>query len=315
MRAAEKAVVMLASCQDGVVSLEQACARGMSKDQVKRRVRSGRWCRVHPGVYGIEGARHSWMRLVRAAALWAGDGGFLSHHTAAALCRLPSFANEPMPITVSAVRHSPAPPGIRFVRRSTLLPRETARVQGLKVTTIERTLLDLAPELTEEDLAANLDDALRLRLTTTERLSSLLERRAGAPGSRMLRRLVDQRTGQGVTESELERKVLGFLEDYGFPSPARQQRVRVRGHRFRLDFAFREAPVVIEADGYAWHSTIEAFEADRRRLNALTTRGYRVLQWTWSALDTRPDELADELRAVLGPTSSSSATRASRDAT
>ncbi|MBL8918417.1 MAG: DUF559 domain-containing protein [Myxococcaceae bacterium] len=311
MRAAEKAVLMLASCQDGVVSLEQACARGMSRDQVKRRVQSGRWCRVHPGVYGIEGARHSWMRLVRAAALWAGDGGFLSHHTAAALWGLPRFANEPMPITVSAVVHAPAPAGIRFVRRTTLLPRETARVQGLRVTSIERTLLDLAPELTEDDLAANLDDALRLKLTTTERLQSLLDRRPGCPGTRILGRLVARRSDQGITESELERKVLTFLEDYGFPSPLRQQRVRVRGRRFRLDFAFQEAPVVIEADGYAWHSTIEAFEADRRRLNALTTRGYRVLQWTWSALDSRPEQLAEELHAVLRSTSSSSGARAS----
>ncbi|MBL8940941.1 MAG: DUF559 domain-containing protein [Archangium sp.] len=314
MHSAERAVVMVASCQHGVVSLSQARAKGMTVDQIKRRVRSGRWRRVLPSVYAMEGAPETWMKQLRAAALWAPRATF-SHRTAAALWGLARFTDETSPITLSSTIHTPAPPGLRFVRRKLLLPREVGLTQGLKVTSVERTLLDLCLDEAEPDVAAALDDALRKKLTTTERLESLLSRRAGEPGSGLLRRLVARRTGdEGIPESELESRVLTFLDEHGFPAPARQTRVRVRGRRFRLDFTFAEAPVVIEADGYAWHSTVASFEADRRRINALTARGYRVLQWTWAALDERPGELVHELRTLLA-TSSSSAARASRGAT
>ena len=67
----------------------------------------------------------------------------------------------------------------------------------------------------------------------------------------------------------------------------------------RLDFVFTAQRVIIEADGYAWHSDTKSFEADRARDNALTARGFRVLRWTWKALDERPDELIAELLLLL----------------
>lgn len=307
MRAAEQAVLKLAACQHGVFSVEQAVERGMSVDQVKRRVSAGRWRRVMPGVCAIAGSPESWRQRLKASALWFGPRCVFSHRTAAALWGLSTFDAEAGPVVIASTRHVTAPAGVRVFRMTALLPRELGSISGLRVTSVERTLLDLAAEERESDVEAALDEAVRQKLTTLERLGAFIDRAGGTPGIRVLRRLHSKRTGLGgVPESELESRVLAVLEEYGMPRPVLQQKVTSRGRRYRLDFRFPGTPIVLEADGYAWHSSIDAFEADRRRINALTVRGFRVLRWTWAALHDRPEELIDELRRML----SASATRA-----
>jgi very-short-patch-repair endonuclease len=69
--------------------------------------------------------------------------------------------------------------------------------------------------------------------------------------------------------------------------------------RPRLDLFFEKYDVVIEADGYASHSGVAAFEADRERNNSLTAMNLKLLHWTWKAIEERPDELIAELYVVL----------------
>lgn len=299
MRSAEKAVMAVAAVQHGVFSLDQARELGMSIDQAKRRVRSGRWRRVHPAVYAVEGSVDSVAQRRRAAALWFGRGCVFSHRTAAALWGLPGFSEDDGPITIASTRHLDAPEGVRIFRVEALLARELGTVSFQRVTSVERTLLDLAATEPQSAVEAALDDALRRKLTTVDKLTHFVERTGGTRGIRLLRRLTARRGGEGVTESELEARVLDLLRDAGMPMPELQKKVQVKGRRYRLDFRFAGTPVVLEADGYAWHSTAQAFEADRRRINALTARGFRVLQWTWEAMNERPDQLLDELEALL----------------
>lgn len=303
MNEPERVVMRLAACQHGVFSLTQAKARGMAPGQVKRRVSAGRWSRELPGVYAVEGAPSSWRRRLKAAVLWFGPRCAFSHRTAAALWGLPRFQREEGQVVIASSIHRPGASGLRVVRMRRLLPRDLTFVEGFRVTTIERTLLDLCAEEGAADVEATIDDALRLKLTTLEKLQRFLERHGGARGMPVLRALVERRAGLGgVPESALEARVLALLDDNGLPRPVLQQQVKAHGRRYRLDFRFEGAPVVIEADGYAWHSTVRAFEADRRRVNALTARGLRVLRWTWAALEERPEELLDELRWVLAQT-------------
>lgn len=300
MRASEQGVVNLAAGQHGVFSVEQAVARGMSVDQVKRRVRAGRWRRLFPGVCVIAGSPETWRQRLKASALWFGSRCVFSHRTAAALWELSPFSDETGPIVIASTRHVSAPSGVRVFRMNALLPRELATVGGLRVTSIERTLLDLAAEEREADVSTALDEALRRKLTTPERLTAFIDRAGGTPGIRVLRRLTERRAGLGgVPESELESRVLELLDEHGMPRPVLQQKVTARGRRYRLDFKFPGTAVVLEADGYAWHSSVDAFERERQRINALTVRGFRVLRWTWAALHDRPDELIAELRSVL----------------
>lgn len=299
MQRAEKDVMQLAAVQHGVFSLDQARASGMSIDQAKRRVRAGRWRRVHPAVYAIEGSTDSLAQRRKAAALWFGPGCVFSHRTAASLWGLAHFEEDDGPVTIASTRHLDAPAGVRLFRLDALLPRELGTVNGQRVTSVERTLLDLSATESASAVEAALDDALRRKLTTVDKLTHFIERTGGTRGIRLLRQLTARRGGEGVTESELEARVLDVLRDAGMPMPELQKKVQVKGKRYRLDFRFPGTPVVLEADGYAWHSTAHAFEADRRRINALTARGFRVLQWTWEAMNERPDHLLDELEVLL----------------
>lgn len=299
MQSSEKAVMALAAAQHGVFSLDQARAHGMSIDQVKRRVRAGRWRRVHPAVYAVEGSFDSLTQRREAAALWFGRGCVFSHRTAAALWGLSRFEEDDSLVSIASTRHQEPPAGIRIFRIDALLARELGTVNGQRVTSVERTLLDLAATEHSAAVEAALDDALRRKLTTVDKLNHFIERTGGTRGIRLLRRLTARRSGEGVTESELEARVLDVLRDAGMPMPELQKKVQVKGKRYRLDFRFPGTQVVLEADGYAWHSTAHAFEADRRRINALTARGFRVLQWTWEAMNERPDRLLDELEVLL----------------
>jgi len=81
----------------------------------------------------------------------------------------------------------------------------------------------------------------------------------------------------------------------GLPTPAIQPRIG----RYRVDFAYPDARVAIEADGFRWHSSRQQFERDRARRNALTAMGWTVLHVTWEELSKRPGEVAAIVRATL----------------
>jgi very-short-patch-repair endonuclease len=173
-------------------------------------------------------------------------------------------------------------------------------VQGFRVTSVTRTLVDLAGIVSEADLRATVDEALNRKRTTIDRLAVALVEHASVAGVSALREIVrEYQGGDGPCESELEARVFELLDRSGLPRPTRQRSITVAGRLRRLDFLFPDHDVIVEADGYATHATPMAFEKDRQRANSLTSRGFRVLQWTWRSLHDRPGELLRELKAVL----------------
>lgn len=113
-----------------------------------------------------------------------------------------------------------------------------------------------------------------------------------------LRRLLDDRDRRGVPESELERRFLQLVRRARLPQPARQYRIG----RWRVDFAYPEARIAVELDGYRSHSSLERFRSDRRRQNAVIVRGWQVLRFTWDDVVGDPSGVAAVLRAALEET-------------
>ncbi len=295
----EVALLRVAADQHGVISRSRAVRAGLSADQIERRVRSGRWERVLPGVYRIEGAPLTWQARLSAVSLWAGPGAVFSHRTAAALWGFARF-EESGAVHVTLRRRAQDPGGVVAHRAASLSSAEVGSVKGVRVTSVLRTLLDLSATEPESDVRASVDEALRRKWTTTEKLQSFVARNSRHRGITFLAKLLQEYLGgDGPSESELEAQVQELLEAEGFPRASRQQTQLVGGRRWRLDFTFPGTKVVIEADGYAWHSSPIAFERDRARVSALTARGFRILQWTWAALHERPDELVRDLRLAL----------------
>ncbi|MBM4783948.1 MAG: hypothetical protein GQE15_40270 [Archangiaceae bacterium] len=268
------------------MSRAQVLAEGVTARQIDRRREKRRWVSVLPGVYRIEGAPLTWLQQVNAAALWAGETGVVCHRTAAALWGLPRFA-ERGPIHVRHPTYRPAPDGL-VTHQTGLGPRDVVLHEGFRVTTLPRTLLDLAATEAPADVRAAVDFVLARKRLSLDEFRALVIRSKGRRGVRLLRSMLRAfEGGDGPTESELEARVMDLIDAEGLPRPRRQTSLRVAGRWRRLDFFFPGTNVVIEADGFAWHSNPISFEKDRERANALAARGLVVLHWTWQALNER----------------------------
>jgi hypothetical protein len=280
---ADREVTDLARTQHGLVTHAQARARGMSQRSLSRRVASGRLQRLLPGVFAIAGAPETWEQRVMAAVLAAGRGALASHTTAAALWNLPDLARQPyVEITVPHPR-LPRVAGAQVHRSLLLAEADRAVVDRIAVTTISRTLVDLTATFGLGWIARAMDDSIRRNRATVRDVQECCERLGGAPGRRptVVRLLVAERVGTAsLTESGLERVILGVLLDAGVPAPVAQHPVTVDGRRYRLDFAWPAQLVALEVDGFGPHSTYAAFHDDRRRDLALQRSGWRVLHVT-----------------------------------
>jgi len=183
-----------------------------------------------------------------------------------------------------------------------LATEDITTVEGIPVTNVPRTLLDLATIEPEAIVERCLDDALRRRLVSLPFLTRWLQDpcRVGCRGVAMIERLVDARCERGVTESPLETDVLKFLRKAGLPSPMLQYQVR-DGGRFvaRLDFAYPEHLVAIEADGFRYHADRRAFDGDRARANELQARGWLILRITSKHVQEDPESVAAWVRKAL----------------
>lgn len=297
MDEAEKRCLQLAARQRGLIRRDQVGMCGFSAQRLQRRFSSNAWFRVYPGVYRIAGSPDDWKQQLKALSLWLGDG-VLSHHTAATLHGVSQFSPGRLEATVTHGARSP--PGVLIHRVPAIAARDITTIDGLAVTSVSRTLLDLSATLEPPLVRSACDEALRRKWTNLDKLDATIERNLRRPGLTQLRALTHElRGGNGPTESELEHRVRELLRDGDFPEPDRQKAIRTRERLRRVDFIFSAARVIIEADGYAYHAGIGAFEDDRRRNNALMARGFVVLHWTWKALHEEPGRLLGDLAVCL----------------
>lgn len=288
----------LAARQRGLLTRAQAYERGLSERAVQRRVERGLWEHVYPSVYRVEGSEPTWQQHLAAALLWAGPGAAVSHRAAARLHGFARFGARPVELSVT--RNIRLPPPAVVHRVASLHWRELSSREGLTLTSATRTLVDLSALEDARMLRASVDEALRLRWTSLDKLQVAVSRAASWRGVRKLRAIVSELTGgEAPAESELEARVAELLEAAGFPRPIRQRVVHVGGAVRRMDFCIPGTPVVIEADGSAYHSGFDTFEKQRERHRGLISRGFLVLPWTWASVRDQPEHLVRQLHATL----------------
>ncbi len=297
MNESEVAGLVSAGEAKGLVTRADAL-KFLSAGQLQRRLNSGALICVFPLVYRVAGAPETWRQSVEALLLWAGRGAVLSHRTAAVLHGFEGFSEGPLELT--STRQLRVPPNANLYRVRALPHTDVTTIEDWAVTNATRTLIDLAASADLSTLHAAFNHALCQKKTTLEKLAKAVERSGNRPGIIEVRRLVGKFAGEGgPTENELETRAVTTVVDAGLPRPTVQWRVVVGRKMRRLDLIFTEQGVVVETDGYAWHAGIESFEDDRERNNSLTAGGFRVLHWTWQALNERPEELVEQLYAAL----------------
>jgi very-short-patch-repair endonuclease len=228
-----------------------------------------------------------------AALLAYGSDAVLSHGSAGALWDLlPTVSVVTISLTRSIrVRRS----AIRVHRVSALHPDEKARLDGLTLTTPARTLLDLASYLSSRELEQALARADRQRLSYRKPLALLLVRYPRRRGGPLLRTLLASPDGPAFTRSEAEERFLALIRRAGLRPP--EMNVKVCG--FEVDALWRAERLVVEIDGFDYHSTRVDFERDRYRDGVLTAAGFRVMRIIWHQLTREPEALLVRLGQAL----------------
>lgn len=297
-------VAELAGRQHAVMSLEQLGALGLGARAVRQRAAVGRLHRVHRAVYSLVPPPLLTVKgRYMAAVLACGPGAVLSHRSAADLHGLRPTSRFRIDVTVPGDSRRTAA-ALDIHRSRTLRPTDGTLVDAIPVTTVARTLLDLAAVVTGPQLERALTQAEVLRVFDLGALTEQLERNAHTEGAARVRAALAAYTNDEPTESWLEDQFLELLDRTGLPAPERQKWLMLDDGEgpIRADFLWREQRLVLETDGRDAHGTRRAFESDRRRDQRLTRAGWRVVRVTWRQLTQEPwtvvELVADLLRAA-----------------
>lgn len=277
---------------------------GLSRRHLESGTRLGLLARELPSVYRVSASPRTRMQEVAAVSLWAAGGeSAISHWTAAELHELDLPLPPHVHITTTRFVESPSP-SIVVHPRAFLRDFDVCTIRGLAVTEPKRTLIDLAgvsrPGLWESALDAFLRRGMSID-EFVERFESTA--RQGRTGTRLIRRVLESRAFEtGIPEQHFERKLFNLLRDFGLPLPAAQHPVVLPdGTRYRLDFAYPDAMVAIEAQSYGYHSDRQSWERDRIRLSELSALGWRVIEVTWRQLTHEAERVALRVQRALHP--------------
>ena len=296
----DRAIARLAERQHGIVGRSQLLRLGASKRAIEYRVESGRLHPVHRGVYAVGHRLVPVEGPCMAAVLAVGPDAVASYRSAGARWAILRYG--PRWVEITAARALRSRPGLR-IYRAALPPDEITIVDGIPVTTVARTLLDLAAVVDFARLERALHEAEIRGLWDFASLRELLDRYPRRRGTVNLRAIIDAASlGVAVTRSELEDRFVAFIDHVGLPRPAINACVKTSdGDRLEADCVWREQRVIVELDGHAVHATTVAYERDRARDRALTAAGWRVVRVTWRQLHREADQLEADLRTVLHP--------------
>lgn len=297
----DRLISALARRQHALFALRQMTGHGLTADAARKRARAGRLHRVHSGVYSVVDPALLTLRgRLMAAVLACGEGAVVSHRSAAVLHELALSAGSRIHVTAPGSRGRDRA-GISVHSAATLGPDDRALIDDIPVTTLARTLLDLAESATARELERALDRAEQRRLLDMTAIDELLERADGRRGAGRLRAVLrEHRIGCTVTRNDLEEAFLQICRHAGRPPDAVNAWIPFPGAGgAEADFLWRDRRLVAETDGRDVHSTRRAFESDRRRDQRLATLGYRVIRFTWRQVMFEPDAVAGTLRALL----------------
>lgn len=297
----DHAIAALAERQHGIVSRRQLCELGLTDDMIDGRTISGRLHRVLREVYAVGHRGIGRRGSMLAAVLACGEGAVVSHGSAAELLGL----WDKRPVLVNITGSSQAGRKIDGVRWHRVLRPErwevTAR-EGIPCTTVSRTLVDLAGNVSLKTLSRLVEQAAVLRLLDVPDIDRVLARgrRRGAPRLRaVLASWRDEGEMMPRLRSLLEARILPAIVAAGLPRPECNVELQIEGRRLQVDLLWKEQRLVIETDGEQTHGTRAAFQRDRWRDQLLVSAGYRTARVTWQQLDEEPSAVVARIKRML----------------
>jgi very-short-patch-repair endonuclease len=290
----DQRVAAIASLQRGLVSRQQLLAAGIGQGAIRWMRDRGRLWPEHQGVYSVGYPSKQPLARETAALLAMGPNAVLSHLSAAAAWGIypprPDDAAVEVRVPGAHVRR-----GIIAHRTTQLGPHEVRICQALPVTSPVRTVQDIAELVTMRELERAVDEALVRRLMRVHQLRDGVARDKGRRGGPILTALLDHRGNSTITRSQAEERMLEIIRAADFPP--HETNARVNG--YEVDFLWRPQRVIVEIDGYAYHSTRSAFERDRAKDAALAAAGFLVVRITWLQMEREPYVVVARLAQAL----------------
>ncbi len=281
----DREIARIAGRQHGVVTRAQLHAVGVTAAEVKRRVTAGVLLREHRGVYRVGHRAPSVEARYLAAVLACGEGAVLSGRAAAHLWGLTKGRPPALEVTTRRERR---PSGVRTRRGKDI---EATTHRGIPTTTVPRTLVDLARDLSLDALARACHEAGVRYETTPNQVEAVLAKRPRTRGAKQLRAVL---SGDAhVTLSFLERHFLTLLDAEGLPKPETNRRHNGR----RVDCRWPDRRLTVELDSYRYHRSRHAWEQDRRREREARARGDEFRRYSSGDVFEAPRLMLAELRA------------------
>lgn len=280
--AGDREVARIAAVQKGFVVRDQLLAAGLGRGAIVHRLGTGRLRERYRGVYLVDRAWVEPLGEEMAAVLHFGGYAALTHQSAALVWGL--LRTAPPQVTLTIVgktgrsRH-----GLRL-HRLTLGRRDIRVRDALPVTAPARTLLDLAAEADDAELEEAVAVAFQRGLASADEIRAAIRRAPSRKGARRLAHLLDAGGAWGFTRSKAERRMRELLRAAELPQP----RANAPLLGYVADFLWAERKLVVEVDGYLFHSDRRAFESDRRRDQVFAAGGYTVIRVTWAQLSNEP---------------------------
>lgn len=301
----DAAVAELSRRQFGAFSLRQAIDLGLPAATVHARRRAGRYVSLASGVLAESAAPDSWQRAAMAAQLTIGGEVALARQSAAQVHGLdlpPSLDDDRMHLLVSS-RSFEDVPGLVVHRTSRLdADVDVVAVGPLRVTTVTRTICDLAGQMGPTALRRSVADAVRRGFTSAVDLRTASGRLGRIRGKRQLLAIVDELSPlDRDCRTELESAFVRVMTRAGYPPTAVNYPViDAFGTRRRIDAVYLPEKLPVELDSRLAHGTLLDWHDDLRRENAVVLSGWRdFLRFSWDDVVRHPAAVVDTVRIAL----------------
>lgn len=289
--------------QHGVTASWQLTEMGLTDSQISRLRRAQRWCSPVRGIY--HSPTHTWGRLqLMVAACLAQEHAAVAFTTAGQELGYRGMGDRRVHILVPHRLHLTLP-GVVVHRCRKIDPVDVTsqRLDGVRLTSPPRTLLDAASIIGRDRTESAIEQALAERRCTLDTLMSTARRlhHPRRPGAKVfLEILQDRPVWRRAARSDLERVVLKAISDHGLPEPVVNMPYRLRnGEPIEIDLAWTAWKVAAEVDHPFWHDGVLESARDKRRDRKLAAEGWQTPRLTERDINESLDEVIEDLADIL----------------
>lgn len=297
----ESALAAIAERQCGVFSRADAQRHGATVDMIRSRIRGGRWERPAVGVLSFPGHPPSWQRNLWIASINGGASSVVAFEAAGLLHGMSPLVDGAVTMAVDRLRRHPMP-GVTWHRIDDIRPWHVTIVDGMRVTTRARTVVDLGAVLRTKRFEEVFEDGITRSIVSVAEVGAVLSevRRSGKPGVLRVEAALDLLgPGEGLSRSKLERLLDRAIELAGLPEPLREHPLpSTNGMAGFVDRYYPEARWIIEADGRKWHERRRQMARDADRDTEAARRGHLTTRRMWENLDSDPEGSAAALADI-----------------